>query len=44
MQSTSFAEAKKKNRLKEQMSFFGKNLRRDRNSYIDIYPLVGGMY
>lgn len=40
MQSTTLAEAQKE-QIKEQMSFFGK-ISADRNSYIDIYPLVGG--
>lgn len=40
MQSTTLAEAQKE-QIKEQMSFFGK-ISVDRNSYIDIYPLVGG--
>ncbi|MHC6199749.1 efflux transporter periplasmic adaptor subunit [Elizabethkingia miricola] len=40
MKTLEFAEAKKEY-IKEQMSFFGK-ISADRNSYIDIYPLVGG--
>ncbi|MEH7889243.1 efflux RND transporter periplasmic adaptor subunit [Elizabethkingia meningoseptica] len=40
MKTTTLAEAQKE-QIKEQMSFFGK-ISADRNSYIDIYPLVGG--
>ena len=40
MKTTTFAEAQKEF-IKDQMSFFGK-ISADKNSYIDIYPLVGG--
>ena len=40
LKSTTFAEARKEY-IKDQMSFFGK-ISADKNSYIDIYPLVGG--
>ncbi|NAW50332.1 efflux RND transporter periplasmic adaptor subunit [Elizabethkingia argentiflava] len=40
MANLKFAEAKKEY-IQEQMSFFGK-ISADRNSYIDIFPLVGG--